>query len=51
MNIQCYSRVQLPFHALLWPEPVELPAPHNDRAKVSLVDAHWGHQHSTFPAG
>ena len=41
----------LPFHALLGLESVELPASHDDGAKVSLVDAHRGHQHSTLPAG
>ena len=41
LHVHMYMYYNVPFHAFFWLQSVELPAPHNYRAQVSLVDTHW----------
>ena len=40
-----------PLHAVLWFTRVELSPSHDDGAQVTLVNAHWRHQHCPLTAG
>ena len=46
-----YVYTHVPLHAFLRLEGVILSPSHNDGAKVTFMDGHWGHQHGTFTAG